>query len=97
MVVCTRCGMTAAIHAGHPDYIFKGVGQVLVTINGETNRPCDEFQAPESPLCARCHVARDLHKAGEVGQLAINGRVDTIPICGDFQAPSSWQEEPVPS
>jgi hypothetical protein len=43
---------------------------------------------PKDPtICARCSVSEHLHKTGEAGQLALNGRVDTIPICEQFQAP----------
>jgi len=42
---------------------------------------------PQSTVCVRCSVAKELHTAGEAGQLAISGRVDTIPICEQFQAP----------
>ena len=46
--VCARCGMSSSMHVGHPDFIFKGDGPVSLTINGETHRPCENFQAPKS-------------------------------------------------
>lgn len=45
--ICTRCGLTSAMHVGHPDFIFKGDGPVSLAINGETHRPCENFQAPK--------------------------------------------------
>jgi hypothetical protein len=47
----------------------------------------DAVPPAEPTVCARCSVAEHLHKTGEAGQIALNGRVDTIPICEQFQAP----------
>jgi len=44
----------------------------------------DAVPPREPDLCAKCGVAKILHKAGESGQLAVNGRVNPIPICDAF-------------
>lgn len=45
-IVCTECGLTAAVHPDQPYSMFRG-GVPTLTIGKDTMRACDRYQAPK--------------------------------------------------
>jgi|SRR5580658_2398737 hypothetical protein len=47
--MCADCGLGAALHPGHPNYMFKPQKgfQPSLTVNNVTMHPCETFQPPK--------------------------------------------------